>query len=480
MVIDWRSELPVGQGKRYQRLADGLAEAIASGRIEAGSRLPTHRDMARRLGISISTVTRAYAELRDRGLIQGKVGRGSFARAFPASRSRRKSPDRSATGSTNTPMEALEGSLRHTRGLVDLSFNEPLQGLAARCVQRGLSDILTAADVKTLAGSQPVTGTAAYRQAGSTWLEFIGVHAHPDEIVLIPGSQGCLATVLMALCQAGDAILTESLTWPGMIAVARIANVQIRPVGMDTKGLIPEELDRACRDGRPRLLYTMPTLHNPTAITAALERREAIAAVARKHGIVIVEDDAYGFLPKTPLPSYFELLPEDTIYITSLSKAVAAAIRVGFVAARAPLQRKLLPALRAITMMTSPIVAEVATRLIESGAAQDTAREQATTLMRRQKIADEILGIAPRREAEPSMHRWFELDPHWDSMNFVAEALRLGVSVAAGPLFSALPTADPKAVRISLGGELDEHRVKRALVTLAGLARGHASVKHTL
>ncbi len=478
MPIDWRNELPIGQGKRYQLLADGLAEAIQSGRIEAGSRLPTQREMALRLGLSVSTVTRAYAELRERGLIKGKVGRGSFARVTKSNRSCREARNQTkASDKSNTPMEALEGSLRNTRGLVDLSFNEPLQDLAARCVHRGLADILTAADVKTLAGSQPVTGTAAYRQAGAAWLEFIGVPAHPDEIVLIPGSQGCLATVLMALCQTGDAILTEALTWPGMIAVARIANVQIRPVGMDARGLIPEELDRACRDGRSRLLYTMPTLHNPTAITADLERRQAIVAVARKHGIVIVEDDAYGFLPKKPLASYFELLPEDTIYITSLSKAVAAAIRVGFVAARAPLQRKLLPALRAITMMTSPIVAEVATRLIGSGIAQETAREQATTLQRRQEIADEILGVAAPLAAGPSMHRWFELDPYWDSMSFVTEALRLGVSVAAGPVFSAVPSADPNAVRISLGGEPDEQRVKRALTTLAGLARGHASVR---
>lgn len=477
MVIDWRSELPIGVGKRYQLLADGLAEAISSGRIEAGSRLPTQRDMALRLGISVSTVTRAYAELRERGLIQGTVGRGSFACALPAKRVRHAKRSKSKSEDSNTPMEALEGSLRNTRGLVDLSFNEPLQGLAARCVHRGLADILTAADVKTLAGSQPVTGTAAYRQAGATWLESIGVPAHPDEIVLIPGSQGCLATVLMALCQPGDAILTEALTWPGMIAVARIANVQIRPVDMDARGLIPEDLDRACRDGRPRLLYTMPTLHNPTAITADLQRRQAIVGVARKHGIVIVEDDAYGFLPEKPLPSYFELLPDDTIYITSLSKAVAAAIRVGFVASRAQMQRKLLPALRAITMMTSPIVAEVATRLIGSGIAQDAAREQATILRRRQQIADEILGDATSREFGPSMHRWFALDPHWDSMSFTAEALRLGVSVAAGPVFSAMPCADPNAVRISLGGEPDEQRVKRALTTLAGLARGHASVR---
>jgi len=477
MPIDWRSELPIGQGKRYQLLADGLAEAISSGRIEAGSRLPTQRDMALRLGISLSTVTRAYTELRKRGLVQGTVGRGSFARAVVAKRLRRGTRVKKKREDSDTPMEALEGSLRNTRGLVDLSFNEPLQGLAARCVQRGLADILTAADVKTLAGSQPVTGTAAYRQAGATWLESIGVPAHPDEIVLIPGSQGCLATVLMALCHTGDAILTEALTWPGMIAVARIANVQIRPVGMDAKGLIPDELDRACRDGRPRLLYTMPTLHNPTAITADLERRRAIAGVARKHGIVIVEDDAYGFLPEKPLPSYFELLPDDTIYITSLSKAVAAAIRVGFVAARAPLQRRLLPALRAITMMTSPIVAEVATRLIGSGIAREAAREQATTLRRRQEIADEILGSSAPRGSRPSMHRWFELDPYWDSMSFATDALRLGVSVAAGAVFSAAPGADPNAVRISLGGEPDEQRIKRALTTIAGLARGHASVR---
>jgi DNA-binding transcriptional MocR family regulator len=475
LVIDWIGALPIGQGKRYRLLADGLAQAIQSGRIEPGSQLPTQREMAHRLGISVTTVTRAYSELQELGLIESKVGSGAFVRPQPGTdgavhgdRQRR---------SLGTPLEALEGSLRNTHGLVDLSFNEPLLGPAARSVQKGLTDILTSSDVRTLAGSQPVTGTTAHRQTGAAWLGFIGVKAHPDELVLVPGSQGCLATVLMALCQTGDTILTEALTWPGIITVAHIANVGVRPVGMDERGLLPEELDRACREGQPRLLYTMATLQNPTSITADLERREAIAAVARKHNLIIVEDDAYGFLPASPLPSYFELLPDNTIYVTSLSKAVAASIRVGFVAARAQLQRKLLPALRAITMMTSPIVAEIATRLITTGAAQAAAREQAETLIRRQAMADEILGPRPARETNPSMHRWFLLDSHWDSMGFVTEAFRLGVSVAAGPLFSATPGHDPRAVRISLGGDPDDRRLRRALTTLGGLARGRASLR---
>jgi DNA-binding transcriptional MocR family regulator len=475
LVTDWIGALPIGQGKRYRLLADGLAAAIESGRIEPGSQLPTQREMAHRLGISVTTVTRAYSELQERGLIESKVGSGAFVKPQPgAEASARGDRQRRSLG---TPLEALEGSQRNTHGLVDLSFNEPLLGPAARSVQKGLTDILTSSDVRTLAGSQPVTGTAAHRQAGAAWLDFIGVKAHPDELVLVPGSQGCLATVLMALCQTGDTILTEALTWPGIITVAHIANVGVQPVEMDERGLLPEALDRACREGRPRLLYTMATLQNPTSITADLERREAIAAVARKHDLIIVEDDAYGFLPASPLPSYFELLPDSTIYVTSLSKAVAAAIRVGFVAARARLQRQLLPALRAITMMTSPIVAEIATRLITTGAAQAAAREQAETLIRRQAMADEILGSRPARETDPSMHRWFELDSHWDSMGFVIEAFRLGVSVAAGPLFSATPGHDPRAVRISLGGDPDDRRLRRALTTLAGLARGRASVR---
>ncbi|MBL8582268.1 MAG: PLP-dependent aminotransferase family protein [Rhizobiaceae bacterium] len=479
MSTDWKSVLPIGGGKRYQVLAEGLADAILSGRIAAGAQLPTHRDMAHRLGLSVSTVTRAYAELQSRGLLVNRVGSGSFVSSLAGSdpaagADADKKPSRRGAGSA---LEALDGSLRDTSGLIDLSFNEALMGPAARSVQKGLTELLTVADVRTLTGSQPVAGSVAQREAGAAWLNFIGVHAHPDEIVLVPGSQGCLATVLMALCNNGDAILTEGLTWPGIVTVANIANVRIRPVAMDAGGLAPEDLDRACREYRPRLLYTMPTLHNPTSITASLERRKAIVAVAQKHDLTIVEDDAYGFLLATPLPSYFELLPEKTIYVTSLSKAVAASIRVGFVAARARLQRQLLPALRAITMMTSPIVAEIATRLINNGAAMRAAWDQSETLAQRQVLLDAILGPRPASELSPSMHRWFELDDHWDSTGFAAEAFRLGVSVAAGPLFSATPGHDPRAVRISLGGDPDDKRLKRALVTLAGLARGRASVR---
>ena len=139
-MTDWIGALPIGQGKRYRLLADGLAEAILGGRIEPGSQLPTQREMAHRLGISVTTVTRAYSELQEQGLIENKVGSGSFVRAQPGGDAARAEKHKRGP---STPLEALEGSLRHTHGLMDLSFNEPLLGPAARCVQKGLTDILT-------------------------------------------------------------------------------------------------------------------------------------------------------------------------------------------------------------------------------------------------------------------------------------------------------------------------------------------------
>jgi DNA-binding transcriptional MocR family regulator len=473
---DWIAEVMVSRGERYKVLADGLEKAIRGGQLGVGSRLPTHRELARKLSISVSTVTRAYVALRERGLIQGTVGRGSFVRATPA-----LAADPSPPIESRAPETALEGlfaPLLHGQGLVDLAFNYPAPSTAARCVREGMADALRDSDVRLLAGFESPAGEFRQKEDAVAWLRGLDVPVRVDSTFLVPGAQGGLSTILVALCRPGQIVLTEALSWPGFTSVAASFGVKVETVESDQKGLIPDSLERICRTVAPRLLYTMPTLHNPTTLTTPTERKRELARIARRHELIIVEDDAYGFLLDERPLSYFELLPRQTIYLASLSKVIAPSLRIAYAAAQPDLLRRLLPALRVTTMAVSPLLAELASRLIGSGLAREAARAQSAIALRRQRMAARLFG-EEERSVTPSMHRWVPVGPHWNTMSFVVAALREGVSVAPGSLFSPTPGLDPGAVRVCLCGEPNEHRLEAALATLGKLLSGTHVARRT-
>src|SRR5258708_26760482 len=140
--------------------------------------------------------------------------------------------------------------------------------------------------------------------------------------------------VMAAVAHPGDVVLTEQLTFYGMKSVAALLSLRLHGVAIDEDGLIPEALDAACRQLSPKALYCIPTLQNPTAATMPAERRQAVAEICKRHGVMLGEDDIYGFLsPNGPEP-VASIHPETSIHVTSLSKRLAPGLPVGYM--RAP------------------------------------------------------------------------------------------------------------------------------------------------
>ncbi|RWC49827.1 MAG: PLP-dependent aminotransferase family protein [Mesorhizobium sp.] len=274
-------------------------------------------------------------------------------------------------------------------------------------------------------------------------------------------------TIFLGLARPGDTVLTEELTWPGALSIGRLTGIRLMPVKTDAEGLIPEAFDAACAKFRPRFVYTMPTLHNPTNATASLARRREIVRIAREHDVLLVEDDAYGFLVEPRVTPYWELAKDRTIYLTSLSKSISPALRVGFMAVPARLHKSLLAAMRATTVMVSPILLELATHMIETGAGRDAIVYQTETARRRQRLAVSILG--EQGSAPTSFHYWLRLPPEVHNAGFVADALAGGVAVTHGDVFTVLPGQEAGGVRLCLCAEPNEARVEHALRTLAAL-----------
>ena len=302
---------PRGQrsGPIYQAIADSISAEIEAGRLKPGSRLPTQRVLARQLGVTLTTVTRAYVEAQRRGLLSGEVGRGTFVRPSALD--------------IETPEQ----------GVLDLAVNAlmPLPYME-ELADRLASSIPRSAGARVF-GYQHHTGARHNRAAGSAWIGWAGLEAPIDRIVVTVGGQHAILLSLMTLTKPGDEVLVEEFTYPGMGDLAAHLHLHLRTVALDAEGIVPESLDEACRSGKPAALYCIPSFQNPTAAFMSEKRREQIAQVALEHRLTIIEDDVFGFLAPDARP-LSSLLPEEQFfYITSTSKSIAPGMRIGYMLA---------------------------------------------------------------------------------------------------------------------------------------------------
>ncbi|EFH09210.1 aminotransferase class I/II-fold pyridoxal phosphate-dependent enzyme, partial [Teichococcus cervicalis] len=191
-----------------------------------------------------------------------------------------------------------------------------------------------------------------------------------ERLLLCPGAQGAMLAVLAALTRPGDTVCAEALTYPGFRALAAHLGLRLAPVAMDAGGMLPESFAAQCRQAAPRALYCTPTLHNPTATTLSLERRQALLEIARQHAVPVIEDDAYGALPEQAPAPLAALAPGQVFHIASLSKCMGPALRLAYLVLPEPRWAPRLAAtLRALAGMASPIGSALASAWIQDGSA---------------------------------------------------------------------------------------------------------------
>ena len=431
----WSPRLAETSEPIYTRIADALERDVRGGVLMSGSQLPTHRELARELGITPVTVTRAYAEAARRGLVESTTGRGTFVRAAR----------REAAGS-------------HELDLSANSIAVPLPAVPRALLERAGETLLTSAYGN-------IVGSERHRAAGAA---YIGRRTDPARVVVTSGTQHALFLAFAATTRPGDSVFTESVTYHGAKSIAQLLGLTLVPLQMDRYGIVPDAFARACRSrtSQARVLYAVPSLHNPTGIVTPEKRRRDLAAVAEKHGITIIEDDVCGFLlDKTP-PPLAAFAPDRTIFVTGLGKAIAPAMRVGFLTAPDVLLARVQPALAATILFTSPMLAELAATWIEDGTAARIAAQKREEVALRNRIARRILGRVTGDVR--SSHLWLELPPRWTADTFAEEARRRRVRVASGTAF-AVGSDVPRAVRISIGAPATTGDLEAALQIIAGI-----------
>lgn len=449
-------ELP-GAGPRYRALADAIERMIAQGRLAADEKLPTHRSLAAALGLAIGTVTRAYAEAERRGLVSGEVGRGTFVR------SRRATP--AAWGEGAGGSGALDLSLALPWTLPDDEEGRLLgRTLAAIGAETGLTELLR---------YQPATALERHRVPAAAWLAGAGVPAEAARVLVTAGAQHAMTVALAVLAAPGEEVLTEALTYPGLISVARVLGRPLRGVALDAEGMAPEALDRTARESRARWVYVVPTAQNPTGGTMSSVRREEIVAVARAHDLGIIEDEVHARLLPDPLPPLAALAPERTIHLATFSKSVAFGLRTAFVSAPARYVDRLTAGVRSTLWMAAPLMAEVTVRWLEDGTAAGIIHRKREEVAARQAMLRELLAPYGRLWAAPyAIHGWLHLPEPWRAEAFVEEARRRNVILAGAAAFAVGRAATPHAVRICVGTPPDRETLRAGLEAVAAILEG--------
>jgi DNA-binding transcriptional MocR family regulator len=246
---------------------------------------------------------------------------------------------------------------------------------------------------------------------------------------------------------------------------------------MDRGGMRPDAFEAACVSWRPRAVFLVPTLHNPTTITLSEERRRALATIARRHNVLIIEDDVYRALLDEPLPSFASWEPELTIHVSGLSKIVAPGLRYGFVVAPRALLGHVAAALRIDCWSINPLTALIATSILEDGSAKRMIEAQRAELRARQAILREVLASFDVQTHETSPHAWLHLPEPWRDVAFARACRRRGVGVLPMEAFAIGRDTSIHAVRIHLGAALSAVDLRQALSTIAELLKlGHFDV----
>ena len=439
----WLRRVDRADGPIYLAILRALETAIADGELQPGEQLPPQRTVASVLGVDFTTVTRAYSAARARGLVEGAVGRGTFVAGRPAD---------------------------DEVGMVDLSMNlpPPSKGLNFGTLLKDTARaVLERTDAQALMAYHPGAGSVAQKAAAATWLAPCLGEVSPERMLVTPGAQTALATILGMIMRRGDTLIVEPLTYPGVRALAAHLGLRLVPCPVDDQGFAPDHLARLCAQERPKAIYCIPTLQNPTATTMGLERRREVAAIARAAGVAIIEDDAYGRLPIAPLPALATFAPDLTWYVATTSKCLSPGLRTAFVAAPSPAAaRDLSEALRAISLMASPLTAAIATAWIREGAAERLLAAIRGEAAERQAIARAIL---PQAQGEPDgIHLWLDLPDHWPGERLREVAHRRGLSLVTADAFAAGPV-HRNGLRISLGGPAKQSVLAEALRGVAAI-----------
>src|SRR5579859_5052566 len=351
IALDRSSGMPL-----YRQICQRLREAILSGELSEGTRLPTERALASELGVNRTTVMNAYNELASEGLIEGHVGRGTLVRrnqfgyigdSFEDETASwligLQAGEREILGPDALLLSELASMSEH-KEIISLASASPAPNLLpASMLSAIFADGLLSASQSAL-GYCPVEGLHSLRRGIATYMRKRGVAVDVQHILILSGSTQGIGLIGRFLLNPGDEVVVEVPTYLGAIQAFRALNARVIGVPTDNEGIRIDLLESILARRRPRLIYTLPTFQNPTGTVMSQERRRRLLLLAKRYQTPILEDDPYGeiyFEGKQPQPLKAMDSSNQVIYLSTYSKTLAPGLRVAWLAAPEPMIERL-------------------------------------------------------------------------------------------------------------------------------------------
>ncbi|MFA7437783.1 PLP-dependent aminotransferase family protein [Castellaniella sp.] len=467
LIGTWAPRLEPDGIPKYVAVSQAIQQGVERGDLAPGLRLPPQRDIARYLGVTIATLTKAINLATHQGLVHAKPGSGTFIAMGPAS-----GPP-SARTDTGGP---LAESSR------DLSLNAPPASLVHDILHDNLQELAAEGPASNCLDYDPIPGDIRHRQAACHWLAMRGLTMAPEQVLITQGAHEGLLACLSALTQPGDTVLCEQLNYTGLRRIGQLLRIRLVGIRVHREGLCPASLRKALQQHSPKAIVCTPVMHNPTTATYSTANRRLLCQLARSANVPIIEDDIYGLLGgDTAPPPLMAQVPDHGILVTSLSKTVAAGLRIGYLAAGSHWIPQLRDALFNLGWTAPTLQMHFATRLIESGRARLCIDRHRGEARRRVDLARRILGEFLHTPGDASSyHVWVDTGQiRPDDLS--AELYREGIQVSPASHFlvadDLIPDgATPHALRLSLGRSPDLQTLELPLQLIAHrISSGKAS-----
>jgi DNA-binding transcriptional MocR family regulator len=445
----------------YLAIADAITTDVESGNLSKGDRLPPQRDLAWRLGVTLGTVTRAYKEAEQRGLLAGEVGRGSYIR----------------NGNT---VAAIPQRSSEFESIVDLTSAIPPPVVTAQEFDAALQSVMRDPRKLDLLDYSPPDGFAVHKTMAAHWLKQSGITANERDIFITAGAHLGLVTVLEALSKPGDIIMAEEINYALLRTTFANAHLQPLALTMDAEGLLPDSFEEAARNGKSSILYIVPTLQNPTTSTMSHQRREAIVAIARKYNVTIIEDDIFRMLDaRVQPPTFYTLAPERTYHVTSLSKTLAPGLRIGFVVTPEGQDRTMRTHIRTMATRTVGITAEIARYWIETDIATTILDRTRMELANRRAAFMDVFKSEKFRCEPGAPYAWLQLPENWGAARFASTLLTKRIKVSPGSLFQLNRNAPSNHIRVCFGNPQSGWQTRKAFETIYAQMHEHDEEEFT-
>ncbi len=423
-MTTWLPDLSEGEGPLYLRLADRIESDIGEGVLPPGAKLPPQRNLAFDIGVTVGTVGRAYAILRQRGLVTGEVGRGTYVID-------REEPE--------VPTVRDNGDVRPTTGMDGTRFLDPPSGKIrldnTAAPEFGQSSTIGTILAEIVRDNGEDVSSYARRfpdrwfEAGAHWLARGKYRPQAENIVPTLGAHAAIVAVISAMTSPGDHIVFEHVTYSQISRSAGLLGRRTVLARSDDNGLIPEDFEHVCAQRHPKIAFLMPSAQNPTLTTMPAKRRYQIADIARRHNVWLIEDDLYGAMSDDSSPLLAECAPDRTFLVNGLSKTVAAGVRGGWVACPAHTAQRVRVAHKMITGGMPFLLAETCARLVLSGEAAACRTKSIAENNARLALAKRILEGHDFRTLPNIPFLWLALPEPWLSGTFKKAAYEEGVLI---------------------------------------------------